>query len=149
MAITIGVFTFLRLMIGQDLRPRYMSAITNAFSFLHPPPTPTGSYWLVSGRLVGPGGQVVSSPAHSGPTLSLDGVPISINHVPSACRTLVFQDPRKTSSCLTAHGYHGLAAYQPASRYWALQGIRDRYLRGPRCRPHRRHSNRDHPPRRV
>ncbi len=123
MAITIGVFAFLRLVIGQDLRPHYLTAITTTFSFLHPPPTPTGSYWQVSGSILGPGGQVPSGPAHGGPNLSLDGVPISINNMPSACRALVFQDPRQTASCLAAHGYHGLMAYQPASRYWAFQGI--------------------------
>jgi len=123
LAVTIGVFAALRIVVADYLRPHYITAITTTFSFLHPPPSPTGSYWLVSGGLVGPGGQVPSSPANGGPTLSLDGVPISINNMPSACRALVFQDPLKTSSCLAAHGYHGLMTYQPASRYWAFQGI--------------------------
>jgi hypothetical protein len=124
MAITIVVFTFLRLVIGQDLRSHYMTALTKTYTFLHRPALPTGSYWLVSGGLVGPGGQVPSSQAHGGPGLSIDGVPISISDMPSACRPLAFQGPLKFFPCLTAHGYRGLfITYQPASRYWAFQGI--------------------------
>jgi hypothetical protein len=26
-------------------------------------------------------------------------------------------------SCMTAHGYRGYVTYQPASRFWAFQGI--------------------------
>jgi hypothetical protein len=50
-------------------------------------------------------------------------LPISISNMPSACRALAFQSPLKTASCLTAHGYRGFISYQPASRYWAFQGI--------------------------
>jgi hypothetical protein len=123
LAITVGVFTFLRLLIGQDLRSHYMTALTMTFSFLHRPALPKGSYWLVSGGVVGPGGQVPSSQAHGGPGISFGGVPVPINAMPSACRALLFQSPLKFGSCLAAHGYRGLIIYQPASRYWAFQGI--------------------------
>jgi ABC-type transport system involved in multi-copper enzyme maturation permease subunit len=43
LAVTIGVFTFLRLVIGQDLRSHYLTALTKTFSFLHPPALPKGS----------------------------------------------------------------------------------------------------------
>jgi ABC-2 family transporter protein len=124
MAITIGVFTLLRLVIGQDLRPHYLTALTKTFSFLHHPPAlPKGSYWLVAGGAFGPGGQVPNGPVHSGPSISFGGVPIPISNLPSACRTLIFQSPLKFGSCLNAHGYRVLITYQPASRYWAFQGI--------------------------
>jgi hypothetical protein len=123
LAITIGVFTFLRLVIGQDLRSHYLTALTMTFSFLHRPALPAGSYWLVSGGVVGPGAQVASSQAHGGPGVSFDGVPVPIGDMPSACRALVFQSPLKFGSCLAAHGYRGFITYQPASRYWAFQGI--------------------------
>ena len=123
LAITICVFTVLRLVIGQDLRSHYLTALTRTFTFLHPPVLPQGSYWLVSGGLVGPGGQVASSPALGGPGVSFGGVSVPIGHVPSSCRALVFQSPFKFGSCLAAHGYHGFITYQPASRYWAFQGI--------------------------
>jgi len=104
LAITIVVFTFLRLVIGQDLRSHYLTALTKTFSFLHRPVLPTGSYWLVSGGVVGPGGQVASSQAHGGPGISFGGVPVPVGNMPSACRALVFQSPLKFGSCLAAHG---------------------------------------------
>ncbi|MBO0816374.1 MAG: hypothetical protein J2P30_14685 [Actinobacteria bacterium] len=123
LAITVGVFTFLRLVIGQDFRPHYLAALTRTFNFLHPLALPKGSYWLVSGGIAGPGGQVAGSQAHSGPGISFGGVPVPLNDVPPACRTLVFQGPREFGSCLAAHGYRGFITYQPAGRYWTFQGI--------------------------
>jgi hypothetical protein len=124
LAATIGVFTLLRLAIGQDLRSHYLTALTKTYGFLHPPALPTGSYWLVSGGLVGPGGRIPSSQSHGGGvSLNINGLPISVSNMPSACRALVFQGPLKFSPCLTAHGYRGFFTYQPAGRYWAFQGI--------------------------
>ncbi len=122
LAVTIGVFTVLRLVIGQDLRSHYLTAVTKTFTFLRPPALPKGSYWLVSGGVVGPGGQVPSQ-VGGGSHLSVGGVPISLSNLPSACRALAFQGQVKFFPCLTAHGYHGFISYQPASRYWAFQGI--------------------------
>jgi hypothetical protein len=122
MAITLVVFTFLRLVIGQDFRYRYLTAITKTFAFMHQPPVPTGA-WVISGGLIGPGGPIPGSQAGGGPHLNIDNVPISLNNLPSACRTLVFQGPQKLFPCLNAAGYRGSITYQPASRYWAFQGI--------------------------
>ncbi len=126
MAITIGVFTFLRLAVGQDLRSHYMTALTRTSSFLHPSHhlglLPTGSYWLVSQGLVGPGGKMLSASAQSGSGVHVNGVPIS--SVPAACQALAFQGPHSFFPCLAAHGYRGsFITYQPASRYWAFEGI--------------------------
>jgi hypothetical protein len=123
MAITLAVFTLLRLVIGQDFRSHYLTAVTKTFSFLHPPPFPAGSFWLVSGGVVGPGGLVPSGQGSAGPHLSVDNVPINLASLPSVCQRLAFQSPVKFFPCLTAHGYHGLISYQPAGRYWAFQGI--------------------------
>ncbi|MGO8957813.1 MAG: hypothetical protein ACLQFR_10640 [Streptosporangiaceae bacterium] len=123
LAITVGVFTLLRLVIGQDFRSHYLTALTKTYSFLHPPALPTGSYWLVSGGVVGPGGQLASSHVSGGPTISFGGVPLPMSNLPSSCQALVFQSPLKFGSCLAAHGYRALITYQPASRYWAFQGI--------------------------
>jgi hypothetical protein len=120
LAATLVVFTIVRLVIGQDLRSHYLTAVTIISKFGHPVKTPTGSYWQLSQGLVGPHGQLLSTPALSG--TAVDGVPIS--EMPSACRTLAFQDPLKVTSCLVAHGYRGVfTSYQPAGRYWAFQGI--------------------------
>jgi hypothetical protein len=119
LGVTIVGFTFLRLVIGQDFRSHYLTALTRTYSFFHHPPSPAGSYWLISQGLVTRGGQVLSS--QSGvPGIHIDGVPIS--SLPPACQAVAFQPP-KFSSCLTARGYSGFITYQPAGRYWAFQGI--------------------------
>jgi len=119
LAVTLGVFVLLRLVISEDLRSHYMSAVTKTYAFLHQF-TPKGSYWLIAQGLADKGGKVLTAqPNVSG--AHIDGVPIS--EMPSACRALAFQGPLKLFTCLTARGYHGFISYQPASRYWAFQGI--------------------------
>jgi hypothetical protein len=121
MAITIGVFAFLRLVIGQDFRSHYLTALTIVSKFGHHMRTPAGSYWLISQGLIGPGGQLMSTPS-LGSGIAVNGVPVS--EMPSACQALAFQGPLKLTSCLAARGYRGFfTSYQPASRYWAFQGI--------------------------
>jgi hypothetical protein len=120
MAVTIGVFTFLRLVIGQDLRSRYLTAVTILNEFGHRFRTPTGAYWLVSQGAIGPGGHLLTARPLSG--VSLNGVPLS--EMPRACQTTAFQAPSSLPSCLIGHGYRGFfTRYQPAGRYWAFQGI--------------------------
>jgi hypothetical protein len=123
MAVTLVVFTFLRLFIGQNFRAHYMTAVTKTFSFVHVPPVPKGSYWLVSSGVIAPGGRVPSTPAHGGPSVNFGGVHMSIGSLPSACQTLIFHDPVGFRSCLVAHGYRAFITYQPADRYWAFQGF--------------------------
>lgn len=123
MAITVVVFTFLRLVIGQDFRSHYMTALTKTFSFVRPPVLPAGSYWLVSGSLVGPAGRVAGSHLSNGPNVTIGGVPIPLGSTPRSCQTLIFENPLKFGSCMAAHGYRVMITYQPADRYWAFQGI--------------------------
>ncbi len=129
MAITLVVFTVLRLVVSEDFRWHYLSPITTTFSFLRHTRAvlPTGSYWVVSSGLVGPSGPVRTGALGDGPTLSFDGIRIPVEELPSACRTLLFQAPSKTASgfpsCMAAHGYRAVLSYQPAGRYWAFQGI--------------------------
>ena len=52
-----------------------------------------------------------SSAATSGP--SFNGI-----SVPAGCA-----QANNIQSCLAAHGYRGYLTYQPASRFWAFQGI--------------------------
>jgi hypothetical protein len=123
LAVTIAVFTFLRLVIGQDFRSHYQTAVTATFSFLQRPVLPTGSYWLVSSGVVGRAGQVTNNLGNSGPGISFSGVRVPIASMPATCRELVFTSPLKFGSCLAAHGYRAMITYQPAGRYWAFQGI--------------------------
>jgi ABC-type transport system involved in multi-copper enzyme maturation permease subunit len=120
LAITIGVFTFLRLVIGQDLRSHYLTAVTTIYPFGHQLKLPAGSYWQISQGLIGRGGQLLSTRT-LGSGAAINGVPVS--EIPAACRALAFQAPLKMGSCLTARGYREFMTYQPASRYWAFQGI--------------------------
>jgi hypothetical protein len=123
MAITLVVFTVLRLVVSEDLRSRYLTPLTRTFSFLQGPVLPSGSYWLISSGLAGRNGPVSSSALGGGPTLGFGPVSINLGQITAACRPLVFGNPGSVGSCLAAHGYHAVYSYQPADRYWAFQGI--------------------------
>jgi ABC-type transport system involved in multi-copper enzyme maturation permease subunit len=126
LAITIGVFAALRIVIAAYVRPHYMTALTVLYKLGDLRPRPAGSSWVISRGIVGPGGQAVGGSPHSGPGAATQGISIngvSISNMPSACQALVSQSPLKTLSCLSAHGYRASISYQPASRYWAFQGI--------------------------
>ncbi len=52
---------------------------------------------------------------------AIDGVPLG--YLPSACAAAA-SGVRPTASCRQAlAAFHGFITYQPASRYWAFQGI--------------------------
>jgi hypothetical protein len=122
-AITLGGFIALRLVIADFARPHYMAAVTtyyNVTAYNVGPFTPPGQAWLFSQGAVSPTGQVV--PAGWG-TLG-DGA------LPASCQKLLNAAPGTKSgpmnaifSCMQAHGWRGFATYQPASRYWPFQGI--------------------------
>jgi hypothetical protein len=119
LAITIGVFAALRIVIEDYVRPHYMTALTITYNITHPA-TPAGSYWQLANGVIGPGGQVYP---HAG--LALDGL-LPLAAIPPAClatRALTVRVLHNVFSCITAHGYRGFITYQPASRYWAFQGI--------------------------
>jgi ABC-2 family transporter protein len=120
-AVALGGFIALRLVIADFARPHYQAAVTTYYqvtaSF-----TPPGSPWMFSQGAVSKTGQVVPAgwgelypalqpacrkllPGGGGPT-SKSGNPLSA----------VF-------SCMQAHGWRGFATYQPAGRYWPFQGI--------------------------
>jgi ABC-type transport system involved in multi-copper enzyme maturation permease subunit len=118
LAVTIGVFTFLRIAIADFARPHYMTAITTLFNITHPV-TPPGSYWQLASGITGPTGHIAAQPG-----LNIHGVPISA--IPAACQAhpgLTVKALNQVTSCITAHGIRGYLTYQPANRYWAFQGI--------------------------
>jgi hypothetical protein len=129
MAITLVVFTLLRLVVSEDFRSHYLTPITKTFGFLQHARSvlPTGSYWIVSSGLVGPSGPVRTGLLGGGPGLNFNGVQIPVSELPSACQKLLFQgagnSPGGFPSCMAARGYHVFLSYQPADRYWAFQGI--------------------------
>ena len=119
-AVTLGGFVALRLLIADLVRPHYMAAVTTYYnvagSF-----TPSGSAWLFSQGGVSRTGQVVLAgwgdlyPALQPACQKL--LPTSAGPTPkSFSMNAVF-------ACMQAHGWRGFATYQPASRYWTFQGI--------------------------
>jgi hypothetical protein len=123
LAITIGVYAALRIVIAEYLRPHYMTALemTYKLSFSHQTPSLAGSYLLVSRGVTGLGGHVPSSQSGFGAGVAINGLRIS--NLPSACMATLSQGPLKLFPCLNAHGYRAFITYQPASRFWAFQGI--------------------------
>ena len=123
-AVTIGGFIGVRLLIDGLLRQHYLPAVTvyyNPASGYSPP----GSAWVISHGAVSKYGQVFAG--GSGP--QVNGVPLSA--LPASCRNLVFNGPdsltkahlNQAISCLQASGFRGFTTYQPAYRYWPFQGI--------------------------
>jgi hypothetical protein len=118
-AVALGGFIALRLVIANLIRPHYMTAVTTYYnvtgSF-----TPPGAAWVLSQGAVSPTGQVV-------PT----GWGALFNALPASCQRLLNAAPPAKSgtgtsavfSCMRAHGWRGFATFQPASRYWPFQGI--------------------------
>ena len=118
-AVVLGGFIALRLVISDLVRQHYMAAVTTYYnvtgSF-----TPPGQAWVLAQGTVSKTGLVV--PAGWGSLY---------NALPASCQKLLPLVPGPKSgspmtavfSCMQAHGWRGFATYQPASRYWLFQGI--------------------------
>jgi len=120
-AVALGGFIALRLVISDLVRPHYLAAVTTYYnvtgSF-----TPPGAAWVFSQGAVSKTGQVVLAgwgelepalPASCQKLLPGNGGPVPKSGSPLSA---VF-------SCMQANGWRGFATYQPASRYWPFQGI--------------------------
>jgi hypothetical protein len=121
-AITLGGFAALRVVIADIVRPHYLTAVTTYYN-VGGTFTPRGDIWMYSQGAVSRTGAVV--PAGWGELFpALSGSP---------CQQLIpgagVPGPKKGAplsavfSCMHAHGWRGFATYQPASRYWPFQGI--------------------------
>jgi hypothetical protein len=111
LAVTLAGFVALRALFAQWLRPHYMTPVTVYSKLTAPAFTPAGSYLSVSQGVVRTNGNPL--PAVPG-GYEFNGVSI-----PAVCQRFL-QDP---AACMTAHGYRAYLTYQPASRFWAFQGI--------------------------
>ena len=118
MAVTLAGFIAVRAVIALWLRPHYMSAITVLYPLRGAGYTPAGSYWQVAQGVIGPNGQAV--PQVNGAVM--DGIPLS--YLPASCAAPGNGSPIVPPSCSQALAhFRGFITYQPASRYWAFQGI--------------------------
>jgi len=109
MAVTLAGFAGVRVLISQWLRLHYMTPVTVYYN-LAGNWSPRGAYLGVSQGIVGPNGQ--------SPPAATNGANFNGVSVPAEC-----QNSNNIASCLAAHGYRGYLSYQPASRFWAFQGI--------------------------
>jgi hypothetical protein len=112
MGTTLVVFGVCRYLFDQYARPYLLPSrtvtvsVTGAFGNA---PAGTGN-WLLSEKLVNPLGQTI-------PFYKIDA-----SRLPLACREVYYSNTG-LGTCLGRHGYHVLVNYQPASHYWAIQGI--------------------------
>jgi len=114
-AVTLAGFVALRVLTSW-LRLYYMTPVTVYYKLTANFPA-SGSFLQVSQGVVGPNGQPPT--AGPGTVMAGPGQPI-----PAACRqALASVDRGAVASCVTAHGWRGYLIYQPASRFWAFQGI--------------------------
>jgi hypothetical protein len=116
LAVTLAGFIVVRAVVTLWLRPHYMSAVTVTYK-LFSEYTPAGSYWQLAQGIRFPGGGLV--PAPNGPVIG--GIPVG--SLPRACAAAA-GGIRPGPACRQAlAAFHRFITYQPASRYWAFQGI--------------------------
>jgi hypothetical protein len=109
MAATFTVFTGLRFLIAEYIRPHYLAPVSSSL-----PPFSDNA---------GPAGSLILSNATLGPDGRNYTAGLSFQQVPAACRGNGHRAPAILNSCLASHGFHTQIVYQPASRFWAFQGI--------------------------
>jgi ABC-type transport system involved in multi-copper enzyme maturation permease subunit len=120
-AIVLGGFVGLRLVFTEFIRQHYITAVTAYYSPLAEF-TPSGSFWVLSQGFVNKQGQAFTG--QSVGSVLVNGVPLCqaplARGVGPGPTKLNF---RAVLSCMQVHGFRGFTTYQPASRYWAFQGI--------------------------
>jgi ABC-type transport system involved in multi-copper enzyme maturation permease subunit len=116
LGMTLAGFAGFRLVIALWLRLHYMTPVAVYYK-LTAPFTPPGSYLPVTSGFVGPDGKPAALDYN---VPNYNGVAL-----PSACvhATQNNPDPQAVVPCLAAHGYRASVTFQPASRFWAFQGI--------------------------
>ena len=107
LATTLAIFVALRVAIGVYLRPHYMAPITKLFAPSgRPAPArrldPLDQVRDSRGQYLGAGFAFSKSPRPAAPPPGGKGL---------------------HGQCLASHGFHQMITYQPASRFWAFQGI--------------------------
>jgi hypothetical protein len=109
MAATFTVFTGLRFLIAEYARPHYLAPVSRSLPPFIDNAAPAGSL-VLSNATLGPDGHNFTAG-------------LGIQQVPAACRGNGQQAAGQLNSCLASHGFHTQILYQPASRFWAFQGI--------------------------
>jgi hypothetical protein len=117
-AVTLGGYFAVRLMIMGWVRQHYMTPVTLT-SGIETNIMPSGAVWQISQGIAGPHGPV--QPDGSG----IIGAGFPVNQIPRACGHNIGngQASQSVFSCIDRLGFHQFVTYQPASRYWQFQGI--------------------------
>lgn len=105
LAITLGTFTVVRVVVEVYVRPHFMTPVRQLFALSNNGFGAPGGAWLLSRVVVSPSGRVTSL----------------LSEVPAACHSAVFGN--SLLPCLQQQGYRRLVTYQPDGRFWAFQGI--------------------------
>jgi hypothetical protein len=128
--ITLAGFTAVRIVIFFWLRAHFMTPVTSYFPINGA--FSAGSGWQLTSGYAGANGQPISIPqSTSGAVIGgVNGVlPLPVTSLPAQCQAGAGNGPftpatyHAVVSCAQAHGIRGYVTYQPASRYWAFQGI--------------------------
>jgi ABC-type transport system involved in multi-copper enzyme maturation permease subunit len=115
-AVTLGGFVAVRLLVTFLLRPHYMTPVTATYNLARSF-TPTGPAWVISSGIVGAG------VPYRGNGPAADVIGNSVIALPPACQGTANHGQGQLMACLGAHGYRAFVTYQPASRFWAFQSI--------------------------
>lgn len=117
LAVTLGVFLAIRLVITYWVRVHYMPAVTTIYSVTRSLPGKSGAYWPLAQGVVLPGG-------HFSTSLSVGpGYIIGFGTIPSACPQASNVPISSTLTCMARLGYRSFATYQPGYRFWPFQFI--------------------------
>ena len=123
LAVTLGGYFAVRLIIMGWVRQHYMTPVTTTFS-IAANYLPKGAFWLLDQGFRGPSGPLPLAPGNAAMVVG-NGFPAS--DVPAACVTHGplggTQFGQATIACLGRHGYTQYLTYQPAARYWPFQFI--------------------------
>jgi hypothetical protein len=118
LAVTLAGFAGVRVLVTLLLRPHYMSPVTTYYNVLRGF-NPAGAFWQLSQGVLGPNGQPIAQPNN---IPYFDGIPQ--NALPASCASAAGSNASPASSCVQALShYRAFITYQPASRFWAFQGI--------------------------
>ena len=110
LAVTLAIFVAIRVAVGVYLRPHFMTPVTKVTALLGPGNAQSGS-WIISQGMVSPSGKLL-------------GPGIAFSQFPSACQTAPPPGGKGLlGRCLASHGFRQIITYQPASRFWAFQGV--------------------------
>jgi hypothetical protein len=117
-AVTLAGFVALRVVITLWVRPHYLSAVTTYYNVVRGF-TPAGAYWMIAQGVLGPNGQPIAQPDN---IPEFNGIPQTV--MPASCASLNSGAGRPSPACAQALAhYRAFITYQPASRFWAFQGI--------------------------